>query len=240
MKKFRSRKGLTLVELVVTVAILGIVSGFSITIVVTAMNNYSEAAIVQKEQDTALMIEDYIVRHARVATKVAFVGNDDLKTDSRYPESIAPDKSKTNLQGYFIAKVGTDVETFDYAIEDAATGEYKFGTSDPQKYTTLVYKDVSEITVSFERQKTVASDSQKKCSYYMNYYIKMKTGYVIRGQVVMNNADTKEMDNLAGGTSKGLTSALVDKLNEYTIIKVVDNYTTYSVSPTGNCAIMFR
>ena len=53
MKKFISKKGMTLVELVVTIAILGIVSGFSITIVVTAMNNYTEAAIVQKEQKGA-------------------------------------------------------------------------------------------------------------------------------------------------------------------------------------------
>ena len=70
MKKFRSKKGMTLVELVVTIAILGIVSGFSLTIVVTAMNNYSEAAIVQGDQDTALMIEEFIVRQARVASKI--------------------------------------------------------------------------------------------------------------------------------------------------------------------------
>ena len=78
MKKFRSKKGMTLVELVVTIAILGIVSGFSLTIVVTAMNNYSEAAIVQGDQDTALMIEEFIVRQARVASKIQFVENDDL------------------------------------------------------------------------------------------------------------------------------------------------------------------
>ncbi len=240
MRKFRSKKGLTLVELVVTVAILGIVSGFSITIVVTAMNNYSEAAIVEKEQDTALMIEEYIVRHARVASKVVFIENDDLKTDTSYPDSVVPDKNKKELQGYIIAKVGKSVETFDYAKEDIATGEYNFGSPTPQKYTTLVYNDVSEVTVSFERQKTVATDAKKKCSYYMNYYIKMKTGYVLRGQVVMNNADMEYMDKLAGGSSNGLTDKLVDKLKEYTIIKVVDNEESYSVSPTGNCAIMFR
>jgi len=239
MKKFRSKKGLTLVELIVTVAILGIVSGFSLTIVVTAMNNYTEAAMVKKEQDEALMIEEYIVRQARVAEKVVFVENDDFKTYPDYPDSVAPDKAKSAIQGYYIAKVGTTIETFDYAKEDVSTGEYNFGAPDPKKYTTMVYNDVAELAVSFERQKTTAADTKKKCSYYMNYYIKMRSNYVIRGQVVMNNANMEYMDGLAGPT-KGVTSALVDQLKEYRLIKIVDDLSGYSVEPGGNCAIMFR
>ncbi len=235
MKKFRSKKGMTLVELVVTIAILGIVSGFSLTIVVTAMNNYSEAAIVQGDQDTALMIEEFIVRQARVASKIQFVENDDLVDNGT--GSIEP---KNNKQGYYIAKVGTNVETFVYAIEDAATGEYNFEGSDPQKYTTFSYEHVSEITISVERQKSVAADTQKKCSFYLNYYIKMISGYVLRGQVVMNNADMAAMDKLPGTADKGVTGEFVDPLKEFTILKVIDNETTYSVSPAGNCAIMFK
>ena len=235
MKKFISKKGMTLVELVVTIAILGIVSGFSITIVVTAMNNYSEAAIVQSDQDTALMIEEFLVRQARVASKIEFVENDDLVDDG-----FGSTKPKNNKQGYYIAKVGTNVETFTYAKEDTATGEYNFEGSEPDKYITFSYEHVSEITVSVERQKSVTTDAQKKCSFYLNYYIKMLSGYVLRGQVVMNNADITAMDKLPATADKGVTGDFVDPLKEFTILKVIDNETTYSVSPTGNCAIMFK
>ena len=68
------------------------------------MNNYSEAAIVQGDQDTALMIEEFIVRQARVASKIQFVENDDLVDNGT--GSIEP---KNNKQGYYIAKVGTFV-----------------------------------------------------------------------------------------------------------------------------------
>ncbi len=234
MKKFKSKKGMTLVELVVTIAILGIVSGFSLTIVVTAMNNYSQAAIVEDEQNTALMIEEFIVRQARVASKIQFVENDDLES------SAGSVKPKANKQGYYIAKVGKNVETFTYAKEDTTTGEYNFEGSSPEKYTALSYENVSEITVSVERQKSVVKDTQKKCSYYLNYYIKMISGYVLRGQVIMNNADMVAMDKLSGTADKGLTSNFVDPLKEFTLLKVIDNESTYSVSPDGNCAIMFK
>lgn len=66
-KKLRSKKGLTLVELVVTVAILGIVSSMGVGIVANSITNYSKASVTSQEQQTALDIENFIRLSARKA-----------------------------------------------------------------------------------------------------------------------------------------------------------------------------
>ena len=73
------------------------------------------------------------------------------------------------------------------------------------------------------------------------------------GETVRAGGETYTLQDVAGKERKGITLVFstdtrpcetlekyIDKLKEYTIIKVVDNEESYSVSPTGNCAIMFR
>ena len=64
-KKRKSKKGFTLVELVVTVAILGIVSGMGVGIVANTIRNYAVASTTAQEQETAIQIENFITRYAR-------------------------------------------------------------------------------------------------------------------------------------------------------------------------------
>ena len=238
MKKIRSKKGLTLVELLVTVAVLGIVSGFSITIVVTAMNNYTEAAMMQKDQDTALMLEDYIVRHARVARKVEFIKADPaaLTTDISKVSGV-PDKGH---QGFYMAKINDVIETFDYAEMDSTTGNYNYMGTSPQKYIRFTYQDVQKITMDFSRQKRFTDDIESKCVYCMDYTIAMKSGYTLKGQVIMNNADADYLALLTAD-GKGQTAGFVDPLATYKLIEMTEGTSGgYVFDPSYDTAIVFR
>lgn len=234
MRKLRSKRGLTLVELLVTVAVLGIVSGFSITIVVTAMNNYTEAAIIQKEQDTALMLEDYIVRHARTARKVEFI-----RDDVTLPATERASVPSASYQGFYMAKIDDVIETFDYAKLDPLTGNFDYLSTSPQKYTRFTYENVQKIVFEFSRQKCAVDDIESKCVYCMDYTITMMSGYQLSGQVIMNNADADYLGLLAGdGENKGKTANFVDPLATYTLIEVTEG-TGYVFAPAYNVAVVF-
>lgn len=227
MRKLKSKKGLTLVELLVTVAVLGIVSGFSLTIVVTAMNNYTEAAILQKEQSTALMLEDYIVRNARVARQV---------------QMLKDDVPSSTHRGFYIAKIDNVIQTFDYAGINTVTGEYDYlstSTTIPQQFSRFTYENVQKITFEFLRQKNAVDNVEFKCVYCLEYTIVMMSGYQLSGQVVMNNADTTYLNGLAvdeGGASENF----VDSLKAFNLIEVTDEGAEgYKITPENNTAVVF-
>lgn len=217
-KYCRSKKGLTLVELVVTIAILGIVSGFSLAIVVTAMNNYSHAAIIEREQDTALLLEEYIIRNARVAGTIEYVTPDP-----------AAGTGVVNKSGSYIAKIDDVIQTFEYD-KDAA-----------KKYTNLTYKDVKNISAYIVRQKFDKDDADNQSSFYLDYHIEMSSGYVLDGQVVLNNAKRDEMNAIVPIT--GSETTFIDKQETaWTIINVTGDDTSDSItiSPSNDTAIIFQ
>ncbi len=227
MKKcFRSKKGLTLVELVVTIAILGIVSGFSLAIVVTAMNNYSHAAIIEREQETALMLEEYITRNARVAQNVEFIvkdGSGSANTRDEIPH--------TSNVGSYLAKIDDVIQTFEYE-----------GTS--EKYTHITYKDVKNITFYIGRQKFDKDEADIQSSFYLNYHIEMSSGYTLDGQAVLNNAKKDDMNTIVPtGTEPGQPAKFVDKqANPWNLIDVTGDETSdvLTISPSYDAAIVFK
>ncbi len=208
MKKYRkSRKGMTLVELVVTVAILGIVSGLSLTIVVSAMNNYSEAAILEKEQNVALLLEENIVRYARVASIVKRVDNSS-NTTAHLP--------KNSLEfGFYIAKVGDNIETFEYEKNAAGTGGVQ--------YTRLKYEGIKNLTFSVCEQKSKKNPSSTDLiSCYLNYQIETQSGYVLKGQTVLNNATAAKMESNSAGYFKitRTSTNYIDQSAELDVIRL--------------------
>lgn len=224
MKKYcRSKKGMTLVELVVTIAILGIVSGFSLTIVVTAMNNYSHAAIIESEQQTALMLEEFITRNARVAQTIDYIAHDGSASSYDIPS--------TSKVGSYLAKIDDVIHTFDYEGTD-------------ERYAHITYKDVKNITFSIERQKFDKDNTETQASFYLNYHIEMSSGYTIDGQVVLNNADPTAMNAIvASGTAPGEEPKFVDKQETpSTLINVTgdDDSAVLTIYPLYDAAIVFK
>lgn len=161
-KHLKSRKGMTLVELVVTIAILGIVSGLGLGIVVSAMNNYSTAATVQKAQNVALQIESYIQGNAASASTVHFI---DTSAGGEVPRS-------TESGNYYIEQDNGVVRTY-----------YYDGTN---RSIVMSYEGVEQITFEIELQKSNKMDSLNGCSLFLLYQIKMESGYVLDGQIVLN------------------------------------------------------
>jgi len=224
-KYYKSKKGLTLVELVVTIAILGIVSGFSIAIVVTAMNNYSQAAMVAREQETALLLEDYIIRSARIAETIEYSTG-----DGQPGEAVSITQT-----GSYLAKIDDVVQTFDYDKDDN------------KKYGRLTYSDVKDLTISIGRQKFDKDEADTQSSFYLDYHIEMSSGYTLDGQVVLNNAKRADMNAIVlDGALPGQPAQFVDKqLNAWKIINVKgydvsDTVDSFQISPSYDTAILFQ
>ena len=173
MKKLRvkrhSKKGFTLVELIVTIAILGMVAGMGVGIVGQALQNYSKAQITSREQETAVSIENFIRNAVRVSGSVE-------KSDSL---SDPPPKDRTAFYLKFTTEGALQTircETTDIANKPVVT--------------YLSYNGVESVTVQVKKQKPTKTDSfSNQCFIYMDYAIKMVEGYELKGSIVLNNAD---------------------------------------------------
>lgn len=96
MKKFKSKKAFTLVELVVTVTIIAIVSGFGVGIFASTISNYMTASVTGFDQQKANQIEQYILQNTVSAERIVFLSNPedpDAVLDSVWSENFMTDKA---------------------------------------------------------------------------------------------------------------------------------------------------
>lgn len=174
MKRFKSRKGFTLIELVVTIAVLSIVATMGIGIVASAIRNYGTASITEQEQTRAIQLEKQITDVAKIAKGIKFADGT-MPTDDGY---------------YVFHKAGENKIT-PYNMKSGSK-ENDFETA-----------GVKSVIVTLRRQKvnaTVDADAQKTF-IYMDYDIKMEEGYEIKGSVIMNNIDPTDASIVTSGTS---------------------------------------
>lgn len=167
MKKLRSKRGFTLVELIVAVAILSMVAGMGAGIVGQAIRNYSTAQITSYEQETAMSVESFILGGARVASNAT-------KTDS----ININDKEHTAFYLHF------DEDGTLQTIRNDAVAKDK----DPV-VSYVSYKGVRKIALQMKKQKP-SEDENYKGFLFLEYTIEMQEGYILRGSAVVNNADT--------------------------------------------------
>lgn len=174
MKKIKSRKGMTLIELVVTVAILSIVGGMSIGIFSSTMNHYSTASITANEQNNTTTLENYIISNAKVAKDIKFIP-DPVTSSADVPGTTA---------GTYIAKRTSD-EKF-IVIENY----------DPTKTDNVVVslEGIESVTIMLKRH-IVGSAETDEDFMYLDYEIKMERGYSLKGSVVMNNMPLKSLSD---------------------------------------------
>ena len=168
MKKLRSKKGLTLVELVVTVAILGMVAGMGIGVVSRAIINYSTAQTIANEQDVALQVESFITGAAKISSSVQ--------------EKVSSSIPQADVTAYYLRFDDTGkLQTIRHVlVQDSAL----------PTVTVLTYDDVSQIDLAIREQKANKDDSRTvQCFVYLDYEIKMMEGYTIKGTTILNNAD---------------------------------------------------
>ncbi len=170
MKKLQSKRGFTLVELVVTIAILSMVAGMGVGIVGQALRNYSTAQVTSVEQETALSVETFILDAARISASVQ--------------ASTAGSVPNNTVTGFYI-KMNSD------GTLQTIRNELGVKPEDPPVVTYLSYKGVDSVSVQVKKQKPTELDNfSSQCFLFMEYTIKMQEGYTLKGSVVMNNADS--------------------------------------------------
>ncbi len=163
-KKTNSRRGFTLVELVVTIAILGMVSMMGIGIVANSIKNYSTASVTSGEQDTALAIENFIISAAKKSTSFKQVNPNNV------PEG-------NNIKAWYIMSDEGVIKTVSNIVDNSG---------DAPVVTTREFKGVNNIEFTLRKQKKSKTDSVNGAYVCLDYVITMIEGYVIRGSVVVN------------------------------------------------------
>ncbi len=167
-KKIKSRIGLTLVELIVTIAILGMVAGMGVGMVGSAIKNYSTASTTAREQETALAVESFILTAVRTSSSVQSVST----TAGSFPSHDAT--------MYYLYFMNGTLRTMRNEIEKKGVNPV---------VTTISYEGVGEINFTIRKQKSVKDDpTDEKKFIYLYYEIKMREGYTLRGSAVLNNA----------------------------------------------------
>lgn len=169
-KKIRSRIGLTLVELVVTIAILGMIAGMGVGMVGSAIRNYHTASVTSKEQDTALAVESFILNSIRTSASVKSVS-----TSSSFPPS--------DVSAFYLYFDNGKLKTMRHEVE-------KVGV--PPTVTTISYDDVASMKFSVRKQKSELVHTENSNNFvYLYYEITMKEGYMLKGSAIINNASAE-------------------------------------------------
>lgn len=199
-KKLRSKIGYTLVELVVTMAIISITAGMGVGVFASTMKNYLTASVTSQEQAKALQIESYIVSNARVATGIAFVrpeedpDGDPVREDKNEYKTVADAiaaQPESSIWTYLVSAQDSEVlDTYDVEKTSVATHT----TTD-----TLSYDGVDRIDFSYKLHSTEKANNTDVDTYFiiLQYEIRMKEGYVLKGSAVMNNC-TSNVGIVAG------------------------------------------
>ncbi|MDD6488617.1 MAG: type II secretion system protein [Clostridia bacterium] len=189
MKKVKSRKGFTLIELVVTVAILSIVCGMGAGIFSMVLRNYGTASSAEQQQEKATQIENYIITAARKANDIKFL--------DAGAGDVIPSENGDYL---FCAGGSTDVQYYNY--DDTATSP---------KSSTVTIPGVQKLTIKLRRQKLDPSDTtSEKRFMYLEYRIEMSDNYTVNGSVVLNNLKS-------GTTSVIGTVSFVDEVKTFVV-----------------------
>ena len=193
MRKLRSRKGVTLVELVVTVAILGITAGMGVGIFASAMKNYSTASVVAVEQGKTAQIEEFVTRFARVCTSMYYVdqdapsGVDPSTTIVLNPndiDSLIIDMDNKKEISYMTIAPGTKTLTYRDVVRDYDGNQLELqntSISGVERVEFSVFKQKVEV----DPGDTAIADG--RAFLYMKYSISMEGGYSVGGCVLLNN-----------------------------------------------------
>ncbi len=184
MKFKKSKKAYTLVELVVTIAILSITATMGIGIFASAMSNYSKASFAAKEQEKALEIENFILRYARVATDVYFITNDSsLYSNPNLSDHYASSEAAISLDdavgGVLTSNAGSNIIGYHT--------KYKDDSDNIVNEEDIKLSGVKSIEFKLSNQKSQLEQNEDVSFVYLNYKINMIEGYSVDGAVMLYN-----------------------------------------------------
>ena len=190
MKKFKTKKAYTLVELVVTVAILSITAGMGVGIFASALRNYSQASVTAHEQDKATEIESFLLRYARVCKYFYYIDGMSGETE------ISPDAHEVYWEELFAAEESESQYMIMYP--NSTRLEYKVNDKDEEgnaiPSSPMYVEGVENIEVKISKQKLTSEESENNIFYFMNYKISMEEGYTLKGTAILYNVANLSAD----------------------------------------------
>lgn len=107
------KKGLTLIELLVTIAVLAVVAAIAVPVVGNVINNANEQAVAQTETDIANFTEKYSKSggYTYDPSTGTFAGYTDLNGDGAATEDEKIEELNVDLDKFSVGSVGADVPT---------------------------------------------------------------------------------------------------------------------------------
>lgn len=191
--KFKSKKGLTLVELIVTVAILSITASMGIGIFASVLRNYSTASVLAEEQKKANQLESILTDYARKCDNYYFISNAyayDDKNDHKITDSSVLEDEVLDSQFIVMGANSSLANCSLYIYEDPTdidadpelTPEYY---CEGVEYIKLTVSTYYLGTSGLDFTDNLLESSILDC---LNYEIKMQGGYTLKGSVVMPNS----------------------------------------------------
>ena len=245
--RLKSKKAYTLVELIVTIAILAITAGFGIGIFASALRNYSTASITAKEQETALAIESNLLRFSRVASDLFFID----ATYASTPEDSIPDNFKGTVDQvkavkamsgaykncFFIYHPYNDIDNSDNNMKVQVYNSWLpsvDGTEPPEDGVVITYSGVSKIIMTIKKYRTATGDNANS-QVYLFYEIVMDSGYTLKGNTCMYGNSTAK--TAVDGTGSG--EDLVETSDSF-VIFADDSLNTYPVKKSAGLGVTFK
>ena len=203
--RLKSKKAYTLVELVVTIAILSITAGFGIGIFASALRHYSSASVTAKDQEVALSIEKFIVNNARTAKDVEFIdGTISQSSDESYKYNKREDLDKytaAKVEGAFItheANAEMKFQTFYLSVADNLANKAGVATNVSTKNSIVNYNGLDRIEFTVKKQYQEVGNDTAPTLMVLNYSIFMDEGYVLRGSTVLYNCRSFKIVSAGG------------------------------------------
>lgn len=172
MKKRNSKKGFTLVELVVTLAVLSITAAMGTSIFIMVFNNYGEASHASFSQQQAVALEDVIREYCKACkdVEIAAGGIGTMTTSGTY--------FYTNSDGILYID--------DYDAKDSGT------------HTRFTLSGIKTLQTKYVKR-TSAQDANSGY-IVMQYAITTNDDFVLEGSIVLNNSDISSCGSLLSGT----------------------------------------
>lgn len=165
--KKRNKGGFTLVEVVVSVALLAILMGGMMLFIAPIVKNFNDNEKDQSAQSIAACINDYIVHNIRYATQIAVFSNtnySEIQSNSDYTARIASmnkfcnDVNKVNtLYELKCISLKYDESTkmyyiYEEVVDTSANGALLNKADDPDKQPRKVFSDCfyNDLYMTFE------------------------------------------------------------------------------------------
>lgn len=164
MNKRKSKKGYTLVELVLTIAILAITASMGVGILVSVMNNYGQAAKVSHSQQQVVQLENLIREYFKVGGDVQTIPG----------PSVDP-----------LAEYGTHFYTKGDGVI-YIDNHYKATSTEPAGHTSFNVTGIKKLEMVYN---IVENPTVPNSGYVaLNYKIIANDDFELSGSMVLNNS----------------------------------------------------